>query len=255
MLLLCNILKCLVSKPPFIEAFSYFYFQHLYLQRSLAMSWPSNHTVPIDTSGCAVWTAWAHHQLLAGAVKQLVVNVHRMSQSNFPGNRNIWIHLIHSKILVWPSYLYIFFEFINWMFAWILLRFVSVPSLLSGSSTLGATCHWFWADFVARLGQTLSISQMIPVQSSFWDMWCNSASRTVQDETTLTRHICAARRYSFLTALRSTARAAGPATSGRGLGGERDVSSASWVSGSLLKICHWKSTGNYFSIMKISEDL
>ena len=153
MLLLCNILKCLVSKPPFIRAFSYFHFQHLYLQTSLAMTWPSNHTVPIDTSGCAVWTAWAHHQLLAGAVKQLVVNVHRMSQSNFPGNRNIWIHLIHSKILVWPSYLYIFFEFINWMFAWILLRFVSVPSLLSGSSTLGATCHWFWADFVARLGQ------------------------------------------------------------------------------------------------------
>ena len=55
-------------------------------------------------------------------------------------------------------------------------------------------------------------------------MWCNSASRTLQDETTLTRHICAARRYSFLTALRSTARAAGPATSGRGLGGERHVS-------------------------------
>ena len=59
---------------------------------------------------------------------------------------------------------------------------------------------------------------------TFWDMWCNSASRTLQDETTLTRHICAARRYSFLTALRSTARAAGPATSGRGLGGERHVS-------------------------------
>ena len=96
------------------------------------------------------------------------------------------------------------------MFAWILLRFVSVPSLLSGSSTLGATCHWFWADFVARFGQTLSISQM-----NANDTYAvNSASR-------------AARRYSFLTALRSTARAAGPATSGRGLGGERHVSSAS----------------------------
>lgn len=54
MLLLCNILKCLVSKPPFIGAFSYFHFQNLYLQTSLAMTWPSNHTVPIDTSGCAV---------------------------------------------------------------------------------------------------------------------------------------------------------------------------------------------------------
>lgn len=103
MLLLCNILKCLVSKPPFIGAFSYFHFQHLYLQTSLAMSWPSNHTVPIDASGCAVWTAWAHHQLLAGAVKgsQRAQNV----SIKFPWQQK---HLIYAKILVWPSFLYIF---------------------------------------------------------------------------------------------------------------------------------------------------